>query len=206
MNVQAANGALDAAQSIQEIKSAAEKFREEPGGIESALPMISWGLANAAGFGVMQFLYSTRVANGWAYFAAGGGIAVVGALAHVVIATVVGKPKTSFFNRAVGGLWFYMTIAMCSAGCITQLSGGSAASVPPCVMLMLSAGYGVMGVIRGLKYFCVLGLVGSVLAYTVAVWPAYWPLAFAGIQLAGLTLPGLWLLVEAKKCPKTSTT
>jgi hypothetical protein len=206
MSAETGDGAMDAVQSIQEVRSAAEKFREEPPGIKVALPLISWGLVSAAGFATMQVLFSSKVSGGWAYLGVGAGMGGVGALAHLVITQVVGKPKKSFFDRAIGGLWFYLSIAMGSAGLLATVSDSGMLMVPACVMLMLAAGYGVMGVIQGLKYFCALGLIGFGLAYAMAAWSAWWPLGFVFIQVAGLLLPGLWILVGAKKCPKTSTT
>jgi len=206
VNVQAGNGALDAARSIQELKSAAEKFREEPPGLADALPMISWGLVSAAGFAVMQVLFAWRIGPVWGYLGVGVGIGVVGALAHAAIALAVGKPRKNFIDRAVGGLWFYNGVAMGLVWLVVYLSGASGRAIPACVMLMLAVGYGAMGVIQGLKYYRGLGLLGFGLACAIASLPAWWPMAFAGMQLAGLTLPGLWLLVGTKRCPKTSTT
>jgi len=197
---------MDAVQTIQQVRSAAEKFREEPGDLKSGLPMASWGLISVSGFAVMQVLFTKGIGSAWAYYAVGGGIGVTGALAQLAISMAVGRPRKSFFDRVVGSIWMYQALAMGSVGFLAMLSKSGGLVLPACVMLMLAAGYGIMGVVIARKYFSALGLVGFGLAYAIAAWPAYWPLGFAGIQAAGLLLPGLWIIIGAKRCPKTSTT
>jgi hypothetical protein len=197
---------MDAVRSIQEVRSAAEKFREDPGGLKSGLPMVSWGLISVAGFAVMQVLFSRGIGSAWAYYAVGGGIAVTGALAQLVISLAVGRPRNSFLERVVGSIWMYQALAMGSVGFLAMLSKSGGLVLPACIMLMLAAGYGIMGVVIARKYYSALGLFGFGLAYAMAAWPAYWPLGFAAVQAAGLLLPGLWLSFGAKQCPKTSTT